>query len=234
MKEAVENLLPVERDLFFFLNGSESVFLDNIFWTFTGRYIWVLLLLFLAIMFFYKSKPKEGILTLIFFALVITVCDQVSSSIIKEYFQRPRPTHHPDFQDLVDIVRDYRGGGYSFISGHATNSFGIAVFMSLVFRNRWVTIPVLVWAALNSYSRIYLGVHFVSDVATGIVVGSLLGWLMYVIYSWIRHRFFQISRSDRKLLSPYSEQHGKFVGIVMSAYMVLIVIFSSFLATLPH
>ena len=54
MKEAVENFLPVERDLFFALNGSDSIFLDNLFWTFTGRYVWVPLLLFLVVVFFYK------------------------------------------------------------------------------------------------------------------------------------------------------------------------------------
>ncbi|WP_436414897.1 phosphatase PAP2 family protein [Petrimonas sp.] len=233
MKEAVENLLPFERDLFFALNGSDSLLLDNVFWTFTGRYVWILLWLFLLVMFFHKTHRREGILTAVFFILVIVVCDQVSSGFFKPFFERFRPTHHPDFQNLVDIVNGYRGGTYGFISGHATNSFGIAVFMTFVFRNRWVTIPVLVWAALNSYSRIYLGVHFISDIVAGAIIGSLLGWLMYVIYSQIRRRFYQVPYSKRKL-SPYSHQHGKFVGIVMSAYILLIIIFSSFLATLPH
>ncbi len=234
MKEVVENLLPLERDLFFALNGSNSVLLDNIFWTFTGRYVWILLWLFLVVMFFFKMPRREGILASVFFILVIVVCDQVSSGLFKPFFERFRPTNHPDFKDLVDMVNGYRGGGFSFISGHATNSFGLAVFLSLIFRNRWVTVPALIWAALNSYSRIYLGVHFISDIVGGIIVGSLIGWLMYILYSWIRGRFYQVSYYYKRNLSPYSAQHGQFVGIVISAYIVLIIIFSSFLSTLPH
>lgn len=233
MKEAVENLLPIERNLFFALNGSDSVFLDNVFWTFTGRYVWVLLFLFFLVMFFYKTKPREGILAAVFFILVIVVCDQVSSSIVKEIFQRLRPTRHPDFKDLVDMVNGYRGGGFSFVSGHATNSLGLAVLLSLIYRSRWVTIPVLIWAILNSYSRIYLGVHFVSDVIGGNILGSLLAWIVYNLYVWIRVRFYRVPKTEVRL-SVYPDQRAKFVGYVTSIYILLIIIFSPFLATLPH
>lgn len=233
MKESIENLLPFERDLFFALNGSDSLFLDNVFWTFTGRYVWILLWIFLLVMFFYRTRRREGILAAVFFILVIVVCDQVSSSVIKEIFQRLRPTRHPDFKDMVDMVNGYRGGGFSFVSGHATNSFGLAVLLSLIYKNRWVTIPVLVWATLNSYSRIYLGVHFISDVVGGFIVGSLLAWLLYELYVWIRARFYHIPRSKNKL-SVYSTQSSRIVGFVISIYTLLIIIFSPFLATLPH
>ncbi|HBG80738.1 MAG TPA: phospholipid phosphatase, partial [Porphyromonadaceae bacterium] len=83
MKEAVENFLPVERDLFFALNGSDSIFLDNLFWTFTGRYVWVPLLLFLVVVFFYKSPRREGILATVFLILLFALCDQVSSGLFK-------------------------------------------------------------------------------------------------------------------------------------------------------
>ena len=233
MKESIENLLPFERDLFFALNGSDSLFLDNVFWTFTGRYVWILLFLFFLVMFFYKTKPKEGVLAAVFFILVIVVCDQVSSSIVKEVFQRMRPTRHPDFKDLVDMVNGYRGGGFSFVSGHATNSLGLAVLLSLIYRNRWVAIPVLIWAVLNSYSRIYLGVHFVSDVIGGNILGSLLAWIVYKLYLWIRVRFYHIPKTEARL-SVYPNQTARFVGFVTSIYILLIIIFSPFLAALPH
>jgi len=107
------------------------------------------------------------------------VCDQVASSFFKPLFERFRPTHHPDFKEMVDIVNGYRGGRYGFISSHATNSFGLAVFISLLFRHRRVTISVVCWALLNSYTRIYLGVHFISDILAGIIVGTILAFLLY-------------------------------------------------------
>ena len=70
MKEATEHLLPIERNLFFALNGSDSIYLDNLFWTFTGRYVWALLFVLLLVMFFYKVPRKEGILTTVFFILL--------------------------------------------------------------------------------------------------------------------------------------------------------------------
>ncbi len=233
MKEFVENLLPFERNLFFSLNGSDSIFLDHLFWTFTGRFVWVLLLLFLLVMFFYKTSRKEGLLVAFFFILVIVACDQVSSSLIKEFFHRLRPTYHPAFKDLVDVVNGYRSGGFGFVSGHATNSFGIAVLMSLIFMRRWVTFPLLTWAAINSYSRIYLGVHFVSDIIGGAIVGSLLAWMLYELYVWIRVRFYHIPKSEGRL-SVYSPHSGRVVGIVISIYILLIIIFSPVLTTLPH
>lgn len=232
MKEVVENLLPVERDLFFALNGSDSVFLDNLFWTFTGRYVWVPLLLFLVFVFFYKSPRREGILATVFLILLFILCDQVSSGFFKPLFERFRPTHHPDFAELVDIVDNYRGGRFGFISGHATNSFGLAVFFSLVFRNWRVTLPVFAWAILNSYSRIYLGVHFVSDIVAGIIVGSLLGWMLYELYAWIRIRYFVPAPESR--LSVYPAESGRIAGVVSAVYILLILFFSPFLATLPH
>ncbi len=233
MKEAIENLLPIERNLFFALNGSDSIFWDNIFWTITGKIIWIPMLLFLVVMFFYKTPIKITLLTIVSVAVIFTLCDQISSSVFKELFQRLRPTHHPDFMELVDTVRGYRSRGYSFISGHATNSFGIAVFLSLVFKNRWVTIPLIVWAMLNNYSRIYLGVHFISDVLGGIIVGTMIAFVVYYLYNIIRKRI-KIDDINYDGSFAYSTKSGKIIGITITSYILLIIIFSPILSTLHH
>ena len=234
MKEWVEGLLPLERDLFFALNGSESLFLDNAMWTISGRLVGFPLYLFILFLFFYRVPRKEGILAALFLILLFVLCDQVSSALFKPLFERFRPTHHPDFKDLVNTVNDYRGGLYGFISGHATNSFGLAVFLSLLFRPRAVTLITLFWAALNSYTRIYLGVHFVSDILAGMLAGSLLALLVYLAYSWPRKRVvhskgFYSSRSH----TPYRKHGAMFAGCI-AIYLAAVILFSSLLATLPH
>lgn len=233
MNQAIDGLLPAERDLFFALNGSDSIFWDHVMWAISGRFIWIPLFLFLIFLFFYKTPRKEGMLMLLFFIVLFVLCDQVSSSVFKPVFHRFRPTHHPDFENLVDIVNGYRGGLYGFISGHATNSFGLAVFIALVFRNRLVTLVTLFWAAVNSYSRIYLGVHFVSDIVAGAIVGTLIAVLLYEIYAWSRHRFLHVA-DNRKRLSPYTQKHAQAIAVFIPAYLLLIVIFSSVLSFLPH
>ncbi|MDR0421673.1 MAG: phosphatase PAP2 family protein [Proteiniphilum sp.] len=232
MKKFVESLLPVERDLFFALNGSESPFFDNVMWTVSGRFIWIPLFLFILFLFFYRTRRKEAILVTIFFILLFVVTDQVSSSFFKPFFERFRPTHHPDFKDSVDIMNGYRGGRYGFISGHATNSFGLAVFLSLVFANRLLTISSLLWATVNSYTRIYLGVHFISDIVAGMIVGSLLALLLYGMYMALRKIIIRPAPSRRE--SAYGKKEGSLLAVFIILYMVIIAVFSPFLATLPH
>ncbi|MDI9604445.1 MAG: phosphatase PAP2 family protein [Bacteroidota bacterium] len=194
MKEWVESLLPLERDLFFALNGSESLFLDNAMWTISGRLIWIPFYLFILFLLFYRMPKREGFLAALFLILVFVACDQVSSSLFKPLFERFRPTHHPDFKDLVDTVNGYRGGRFGFISGHATNSFGLAVFVLLLFRQRTLTLAALFWATLNSYTRIYLGVHFISDIVGGMIVGTLIALLLYGLYTYTRRRLIRPTR----------------------------------------
>ncbi len=182
--------------------------------------------------FFYKTPGKEAFLVTLFFILVFVVSDQVSSSLFKPMFERFRPTHHPDFKDMVDIMNGYRGGRYGFISGHATNSFGLAVFLSLVFRVRWVTLSTLCWAAVNSYTRIYLGVHFISDILAGMLVGAMLAFLLYVLYFRLRNNLFHPSSFNRQ--SAYSRSHSMLLSVFIVLYLLIIIIFSSILATLPH
>lgn len=227
MKEFVESILPHERELFFWLNGSDSVVLDNIMWIFSKTNAWVLFYVFVAAFLFYKTRIKEAALLLFFFVLMIVLCDQFSSGLIKPYFERLRPGHHPDFKDLVHLVRGHRGGGFSFISGHATNSFGFAVFLSLVFRNRWVTLVALVWATVISYSRIYLGMHFISDVIGGILAGTLIAVAMYALFVLLLKKLFHVDLSSRHT-RLYSAQQGNILALVFTAYALVVLVYGQF------
>ncbi len=233
MKEAIESLLPLERNLFFILNGSDSVFLDNIFWTITGKLIWVPMLIFIGVMIFHKTPIKVAIITILSIVILFALCDQISSTFFKGYFQRFRPTHHPDFMNFVDTVREYRSRGYSFISGHATNSFGIAILLSRIFVSRWITIPIISWATLNSYSRLYLGVHFTTDIVAGILVGSLIGLLVFEIYKATKKRVLKLE-PDSTLKVTYSASKSRMIGIVLISYILFVILFSPILSTLPH
>ena len=172
----VEKILVYERDLFFMLNGSDSPFLDRFMWLYSGKAVWLPLAFFILVVLLYKKKWRESILILLAIVLVITLCDQFASHVCKPIFTRFRPTHHPDFMDQVKTVFDYRGGRYGFISSHAANAFGFATFMSLLFRYRLFTWTIFLWAALTAYTRVYLGVHFISDIVPGAIAGVFFGW----------------------------------------------------------
>ena len=160
----LEKMLVFERDTFFSLNGSDSVFIDNFMWLYTGKIVWIPLALLIIAVFIYKKDWRESLLILLSIVLVVTLCDQFSSHVCKPFFMRFRPSHHPDFMNEVDLVMNYRGGKFGFISGHAANSFGFAIFLSCLLKNKLLTFSIFLWAILTSYSRIYLGVHFISDI----------------------------------------------------------------------
>lgn len=233
MNELINKLLPFEREVFLALNGSGSAFWDNAMWTYTGIVTWLPMVLFILYIAFRNQQLKEGMLVLGAIVLVLLLSNLISASFFKPVFQRYRPSHHPDYKDLVNIINDFRGGDYGFISGHATNSFGLAFFFSLLFKNRFVTISMMLWAVINSYSRVYLGVHFISDIVAGFIMGTLIGLLVYEIYIRIRVRYFNIPILEKRE-SIYSKKQGNILGITFILYIALIILFSPFLTSFSH
>lgn len=202
----LEKLLVWERDAFFMLNGSDSTFLDHFMWLFSGKAVWLPLAVFILVALFYKKNWKESLLILLAIVLVITLCDQFASHLCKPLFTRFRPTHHPDFMDQVKVVFDYRGGKYGFISSHAANAFGFATFMALLFRNKLFGCTVFVWAILNTYSRVYLGVHFLTDIIPGAIAGLVFGASVYYLYAYVRPRLIPGAPTPASALYPESRK----------------------------
>ena len=219
----VEQLLTYEREAFFALNGSDYAFLDRFMWVFTGKVVWLPLAAFLIFMLVRRKNWREWLLVFLAIALTITLCDQFASHICKPYFLRFRPTHHPDFMDQVKVVFDYRGGKYGFISSHAANAFGFAMLISLILKNRLATWTFFIWAAMTAYTRIYLGVHFITDIIPGALSGLFFGALVYVLYRKVRTRWILADHpSDQPLYSARTARYMAYaVWIMMIAILVL-------------
>jgi len=220
----LERILEYERDLFFFLNGSDSVFLDHFMWLYSGKAVWLPLAAFITFALIYRKDWRESILILLSIALVVTLCDQFASHLFKPLFTRFRPTHHPDFMNQVDTVFNYRGGRYGFISSHAANAFGFAMYMSLLFRDRFFTWVVFIWAFVTAYTRIYLGVHFISDIIPGAALGVLFGYLVYILYVFVRKRIFKNKRETLQPPSKIHSQRCKFLITCAILFTVLCVV----------
>jgi len=226
----LEKVLQFERNIFFFLNGSDSTLLDNFFYIYTNQWTWLIFYICFLWVFLFKKDWKEIVCILLAIILLILLTDKISSGFFKPFFHRFRPTHHPDFMDQVKTVFNYRGQQYGFISSHAANSFGFATFCSLVFRNKLFSCTIFLYALLNSYSRIYLGVHFISDVIAGAFVGTLIAVCIYLIYNLIRHKWFLLEKNQLKK-SIYSVKETYFLCGVFYIYLVVILIFNSQLIT---
>ena len=121
----------------------------------------------------------------------------ISSAItfaVKYTFKRKRP-----FDASPLVIKASGGGGPSFPSGHTSEAFSAATSLSIAYPKWYVIAPAFVWASTVGYSRMYLGVHYPSDVLAGAIVGAGSAFLSYKINKWMQ--------SDRKkkriIANPY-------------------------------
>lgn len=220
----LEKILVYERDAFFTLNGSDSVFLDHFMWLYSGKAVWLPLAVFILLVLLYKKSWRESLLIVLAIVLVVTLCDQLASHVCKPLFTRFRPTHHPDFMEEVKTVFGYRGGRYGFISSHAANAFGFATLMSLIMRDKLLGWTLFLWAALTAYTRIYLGVHFISDIVPGMLVGLCFGYLVYRLYQYASVRVLGSSIG-------YTSQQARLIVYAIALTVLLMMLFHAPLAS---
>lgn len=174
-----------DRELMLLMNYDGGLWSDCFWFAYSYKWTWIASAVSILVVFFllYRHHWRKLLLLILITVLVVTLCDQITSGIFKPWVQRLRPSRDPLLQDLLFYVNDYRGGRYGFMSSHAANSFGMAMWLSCLFRNRTFRCCIFVWAILNSYSRIYLGVHYPGDIICGAAVGLLCGWFCYWLYS---------------------------------------------------
>ncbi len=186
----LEYLMQLDRALFLFLNGFHAPWLDQIMFWISDKYVWIPLYLFLVWLCI-RFYGWRTLLLFFFFLVLITMSDQ-TTNLLKEYFQRLRPSRDESFEGLVHVVNEYRGGKYSFVSAHSANSFAIAVFMIRLLRDKvnYIIPLVLTFAILNGYSRIYLGVHYPGDVLFGALLGTAIAFLVYELWKLADKRIY--------------------------------------------
>lgn len=174
----------VDRPLMLVLNFDGGSVLDSLAVAFSSRLIWVpwALLLVYNLLSVRKMGWRRTVVVVVWMVVVVTLCDQVSSSLLKPLVGRLRPSHDADVCGMLHYVGSYRGGLYGFVSSHAANAFGAAAFASLVVGNRAFAVSIFVFSALVAYSRIYLGVHYPGDVLGGCLLGVFTGVFCYRMY----------------------------------------------------
>lgn len=179
----IEFIEKIDVDFLLWINGNHSEFWDNIMWFASGKLTWLPFYIALLSLLIWKYK-KDAILMILLIALLITMSDQLASGIFKPLFERLRPSHNPDLINKLHFVNDYRGGKFGFISSHAANVFSLAIYLSKLTyeRIKWLPFILLPWAVFVSISRVYLGVHYTTDIIVPAILSIPLALIIARIY----------------------------------------------------
>lgn len=179
----MDTLIHFDKELLLLLNGSDSLFLDYLVMTLTNARTWIPLYISLFYVVLKSNNTVRDILMVVAAAgLCVLLAGTIDDAIVKPFVARWRPTHDPEIGMLVDIVDGYRGGNYGFFSAHASNTFSIALFFSLLMRRRPFVIAMIAYSLINCWTRLYLGVHYPGDITVGLIWGALVGYGVYRLY----------------------------------------------------
>lgn len=182
----LDYLAQLDANIFLFFNGYHNGYFDNFMSMFSGRFIWIPMYAGLLYMMLRRYQPVKVIVMLVGIALSITLADQICATFIRPIFERLRPSNLQNpLSEFTHIVNNYRGGAYGFPSCHAANSFALAAFAACMIARRPFTLFILSWAVLNSYSRIYLGVHYPGDLIVGGLIGATVGFFCYRLAGYV-------------------------------------------------
>lgn len=221
-------LYAADKTLLMVFNGSHCPFVDRLAVTLTCGYMWIPLYIALLLLVINNHKTVVQISLVIGMALLaIVLSEGMADLIVKSLVARLRPIHDILMQDSVQVVNNYRAEGYSFFSAHASNTMAVAVFFSLLVKDRLFACTLITWALVNCWTRLYLGVHYPSDIIVGVVWGSVSGLFAYTMYNKVKDtRRLSVSDNAATTDMAYRRSDINRVICVMALLVIFAIIYS--------
>lgn len=208
------------------VNGCHSPMADTMMTILTNGLTWMPLY---AVLIFIVCRNSDGsraaLLVIGGAALCVLLTAGVSELVAKPLFHRLRPTCDPAVSVSINIVGDMRGSGYSFFSAHAANTFGIALYVSLTAKRRLLTVTMVLWSLLNCYTRLYLGVHYPTDILAGLVFGATAAVIAYRLRVIVSKKM-RISTTTRPA-EGYHTQDASLAAVVLMLTLITAAVYSA-------
>ena len=176
----LEKLTAIDCKVLIFLNGLGSEQYDGLWLIITKQIYWTPFFLLIFYLLQKKLGWKKFGFYILFTAILILICDQ-TTNLFKYSFQRLRPVNVEELKGIIRAVKS--SSSFSFFSGHAANSMATTTFAYLIFKRYYSHSYLLfLFPLIFAYSRIYLGLHFPSDILTGYAFGAIIGFIAYRLY----------------------------------------------------
>ncbi len=198
-----DSIIEADKQLLLSLNGSNSLFADGMAMVLTTAQTWIPLYLAIIYIVIKNNENIRQIMLVISCTLLcVLLAGGLDDILVKPLVARWRPTHDPQIGMLVDVVNQYRGGNYGYFSAHAANTFSIALFISLVVRNKSFTLSLVAWSLTNCWTRVYLGVHYPGDILCGLLWGAVVAIIVYFLL--YRKIYVRLTSGMRFISSQYT------------------------------
>ena len=193
----LEQVLHIDTEILLAINGWHAPWADTLMWIISAKATWIPLYLLLIGLLVWRyrqpaptpikwlQKVPACVVMIVVIGLAVGAADFIASGILKDWVARPRPSRVPELEGVLHLVNGYKSGQYGFVSSHAANTMAVALLFSLIWRNKIATVGLMLWVAANCYSRMYLGVHYPTDILGGLIVGSLVAVVGY----WLLDRY---------------------------------------------
>lgn len=177
----IEQLENIDQKLLLLINGVNSPFFDQLMWAISDSFFGIPFYIVFYLIAFKFFGWKKALVIVLLGGVSVGLADLSSKYLFKEVFLRYRPSHNFLLKDKIHLVNNYRGGMYGFVSSHSANMFAIAISLGAFFykENKVLIYLMLIWAGIIAYSRMYLGVHYPSDVFVGGLLGGTIGFVVY-------------------------------------------------------
>ncbi len=205
--------------LLLLFNSDGNVFLDSVMLTLTSGFTWIPLYLGLLIIVIKNNESLVQVLWAITcFLLCVGFSDVIADFIVKPSVARLRPCNEPSLAGIVRIVNGYTDNSYSFFSAHASNTMSIAVLGAWLIRSRLLTTALVSWSLLNCYTRLYLAMHYPTDIIVGLICGVLVGSLTYMLYIFVYRR---MTHSPRFVSSHYTRTGYSLADVGVTTLLII-------------